>query len=236
MKWPRARVWKWSAKAALTVAPPIAPRIGAACAATFSLTTTPKRAATCEISRATIGADWALRPSLATKRALSLTDLGERGANREIAALERRLLAGLAAEREHFDAGESGAGGAQILPFLARDLGDRAQKDGRRDRQFDRKRRQTERAANRAGRGGGELVGAVGRLGRSLDIEGPQRHPQRTAQRGLARVRDRPAGRLRHGAAQQLDRPPDDVGQALGEARSFQTGDRSPQICGLLAR
>ena len=34
-----------------------APRIGAACAATFSLTTTPKRAAICEISRATIGAE-----------------------------------------------------------------------------------------------------------------------------------------------------------------------------------
>ena len=75
MKCPRASVWKWSAKAALTAAPPIAPRIGAAWAASFSLTTTPKRAAIYEISRAMTGADWALRPSAATKRALSLTDL-----------------------------------------------------------------------------------------------------------------------------------------------------------------
>ena len=35
MKCPRAKVWKWSAKAALTAAPPIAPRIGAAWAAEF---------------------------------------------------------------------------------------------------------------------------------------------------------------------------------------------------------
>ena len=46
-----------------------------ACAATFSLTTTPKRAAICEISRTMTGADWAPTPSLARKRALSLTDL-----------------------------------------------------------------------------------------------------------------------------------------------------------------
>ena len=37
-------------------------RIGAAWAATFSLTTTPKRAAICEISRATTGADRAVTP------------------------------------------------------------------------------------------------------------------------------------------------------------------------------
>ena len=48
---------------------------GAAWAASFSLTTTPKRAAICEINRAMTGADWAATPSLATKRALSLTDL-----------------------------------------------------------------------------------------------------------------------------------------------------------------
>ena len=167
MKWPRASVWKWSAKAALTVAPPIAPRIGAACAATFSLTTTPKRAAICEISRATIGADWALRPSLARKRALSLTDLASAARTAKYPLSNAASSSALAAEREHFDAGQGGVRGAQILAFFARDLGDRAQEDGGRDRQLDRQRRQSERAADRAGGGGGELMGAVGRLGRA---------------------------------------------------------------------
>src|SRR5208282_6024898 len=47
---------------------------------------------------------------------------GQRGADGEIPALERRLVRG-AAEREDADAGDGGVGCAEILPFLARDLG-----------------------------------------------------------------------------------------------------------------
>ena len=161
---------------------------------------------------------------------------GERGADGEISAFERRLLIRAAAEREHFDAGQGGGRGAQVLAFVARDLGDRAQEDRGRDRQLDRQRRQSERAADRAGRCGGKLMGAVGRLGPTFKIEGPQRQLQRAAEGGLGRMRDRAARRLRHGAAQELDRSPDDVGQALRETRPFQASDRPPQIVSLLAR
>jgi hypothetical protein len=79
-------------------------------------------------------------------------------------------------------------------------------------------------------------MGAVRRLGCGFEIEGAQRQLQRGAKGGFAGVRNRPPRRLRHGAAQKLDRTSDEVGQALRETRAFQTGDRSPQILGLLAR
>ena len=133
--------------------------------------------------------------------------LGERGPDGEIAALERRLPR-LAAEREHFDAGESGARRAQVLSFLARDLGDRAQKDGGRDRQFDRQRGEAQRASDRARGGGGELVRAVGGPGRRVEIERAEREPERASQGGLARLRDHAARERRHGATQHSGRAP----------------------------
>ena len=228
MKCPRAKVWKWSAKAALTAAPPIAPRIGAAWAATFSLTTTPKRAAICEISRATTGAGRAATPSSGDEARAVADRLGERGPDGEIAALEGALSAPLSAEREHFDAGESRFRRAQVLAFLARDLGDRAQKDRGRDRQFDRQRRQAQRASDRPGRRRGELMSAVSGLCRRVQVEGAQSELERAPESGLAHMRDHPPRRLRHRAAQHPDRTTDRVGQPLGEARPFKAGDRLP--------
>ena len=127
--------------------------------------------------------------------------------------------------------------GAQVLAFLARDLGDRAQEDRGRDRQFDRQRRQSERAADRAGRGGGELMGAVGRLCRHLSDRAcatrASARPRSAVSLACATTRRADCGMR---AAQQPTGRPIDVGQALREARPFQASDRPPQIVGLLAR
>src|SRR5574337_185756 len=50
------------------------------------------------------------------------------------AAIKRTLRIRLPAEREDFDTGEGGVGAAQILSFLARDFGYRAQENGCRNR------------------------------------------------------------------------------------------------------
>ena len=147
----------------MTAAPPIAPRIGAAWAATFSLTHDSE--ARGDLRNQTPD-DWrGLRGDpLGSDEARAVGDrLGERRPDGEIAALEGGLSAPLSAEREHFDAGESRLRSAEIFPLLARDLGDQAKRMVVETGSSIGSRRQPERASNGPGRRGGELMGAVSR-------------------------------------------------------------------------
>ena len=118
MKWPRARVWKWSAKATID-----------------------RRAADRADDRHGLGGEFLAGDDAKTRgdlgdqprarparhrgaeaapgeKARAVGDrAGERGAHREIAALDRRL-AGFAAEREHFEAGEARLPGRRCPPLL----------------------------------------------------------------------------------------------------------------------
>ena len=132
MKWPRARVWKCSAKARLTAAPPIAPTTGTAWAANFSPATTPKRAAIWAISRARSGAPFAGEAAPGEKPRAFGDRAGERRAHREIAALDRRF-AGFAAEREDLEAGERALPAARY-PRLLRARSGRSSASGSRSK------------------------------------------------------------------------------------------------------
>ncbi len=193
MKWPRASVWKCSAKAALTAAPPIAPRIGAAWAATFSLTTTPKRAAICEISRTTTGAERAATPW--RDKAGAVADrLGERRADGEIAALERRLFLPLPPRANTSTQAKAASGTLRSSP------------SSRAISAIERRRMVVESGSSSGsaaspnapptapGRGGGELMGAVGGLCGAVQIDRAQRELERASERRLAHMRDHLAG------------------------------------------
>jgi hypothetical protein len=78
--------------------------------------------------------------------------LGEHTSNGEVAALRCVGRPRPPAQCEDLDAGESGLGIGQVLTLAASDVRDRPQHDGSRNRQFDRKRGQSERSSRSARR------------------------------------------------------------------------------------
>ena len=240
MKWPRARVWKCSAKARLTAAPPIAPTTGTAWAANFSPATTTKAGGDLgdqpgEQRRAFAGD----APSGEKTRAFGDRP-GERGAHREIAALDRRF-AGFAAEREDLEAGERPFRLRGVLAFFTRDLGDRAHQDRGQDRRLDPRRWRPRTEAAPADRPGSRRRGLV-RHYRGRPSAGapwsmvPQRHGEGGLQRALGGAAAQAAQRLRQIAADPFDATAEPFGEAGGEAAAVEAADGESEFVEFGAR
>src|SRR5215471_7355382 len=115
---------------------------GTACAASFCVTTTPKRDAICAMNRTRTGAPSASAPGSAMKRADSATALRAARGQRNTPLLRVRLVIA-SPQGEHLQAGEGAPRVGEILPLAARDVSNRPQHDDRRDREFYRQRGET---------------------------------------------------------------------------------------------
>src|SRR5262249_36431722 len=106
---------------------------GTAWAASFCVTTTPKRDAICAMNRTRTGA--------LGDEARGLRDrFGEQSAGSEIPAFSRTCLTVARPQGEHLHAGEGALRIRKVLALAARDVSDRAQHDDGRDREFYRQR------------------------------------------------------------------------------------------------
>src|SRR5271163_4145810 len=158
----------------------------------------------------------------------------ERGANGEIAALDRCVLPGVTAERENLEAGERGVGTGEVLALLAGDFCDRPQQYRRRYRQFDRQGPDAERAADGAGRGRGRLVQTVRGLGSRFRVQAADRDAQRDLQRVLGEAGDRRARGRGKRAADRLDLAAENAGQTRREPAALEQPDRLGEVGELL--
>src|SRR5262245_585737 len=121
---------------------------GTAGAASFCVTTTPKRDAICAMNRTRTGAPSASTPRSAMKRAASATDLASspRAAKYPLSAafasLSRVPRANTCRQARALSAIR------KVLALAARDVSDRPQHDDGRDREFYRQRGETEAATH----------------------------------------------------------------------------------------
>ena len=160
------------------------------------------RAATCADQPHQIGAVSPATPRCSDEPGALADRSRERGANGEIAALDRRVAGRLTAERENLDAGERGLRARQILALLAGDLGDRSQQDRRRNRQFDRQWRRGRRRRRGRRKRPRPPCARLGGLGRRSSVD--RAHATRNATLSALSVARATAGapaRARRGRA-----------------------------------
>src|SRR5262249_37693822 len=121
---------------------------GTACAASFCVTTTPKRDAICAMNRTRTGAPSASTPRSAMKRAASATDLAS-----SPRAAKYPLSAAFASpsrvpRANTLQAGEGALRIREILALAACDVSDRPQHDDGRDRELYRQCGETKAATH----------------------------------------------------------------------------------------
>ncbi len=114
----------------LSAEPPAAPATGISCAAAFSLTSRPKRAAMRVRKLTMAGAPSLVIPLLCDVGGGVAGDLGEGGAGSVICAFEGFVGLALRSEGKDFEAGKSGFGPAKIFSLAGGDAGDGMEHDG----------------------------------------------------------------------------------------------------------